>query len=134
MIYDKIVFCSVIIFAIYAIYFEYTESYHAYRFNEPELTDSPISSLRKIKNCINYEINTIKWRRTLLASFISTFMIFLLVLQRFPTTKEMVLYFGIIFLVFYLFRQNYAHLISENAVELGHKNLEHLKTKIIDYI
>jgi hypothetical protein len=91
-----------IILGGFAFYKEKNEAKHAYMQGEPKESNSVLTLLRKIQISSGFEINTIKWRRALLAAVPAVLLVFLLVLLRFPTPRECILSFLIVFSLFYI--------------------------------
>jgi len=126
-IYDQITISIYVIFSILAVYFEYTDGYHAYRFNEVKDGEKMSSSLRKLKNCLECEVKGVKWRRVFIAALSTTLLIYLVGHGRFPNVKELVISVFFTFIIFYIMWSNYDNMITKYAVTLGVAHIENIK-------
>lgn len=119
-------------FSIYAIYREYTEHDDAFTKNKVRVKDSIWSSLRKLENCLDYDKKTIKWRRTLIATLISMILLFGVFHRRSPSSKEFIIHFFFIFVVFYVMWQNYSDRTASGAVLYGRENIDNIKRQLAE--
>ena len=117
----------IIFFTIYAIYFEVKEQCHSYEAGKPKQGDKLKICLEKIKCCLTYDMKTIKWRRSLIASTVIIILVFLLVHKRKPELNEMLLYIIICFVVMHVNWKTYTSMVSTEAITYGLENIKKLK-------
>ena len=114
-------------FALFALVKEYIEHDDAYTLNKAKPGDSLHAALRKLKNCINYNQKTIKWRRTLLTTLLSIVLIFGLFRKKFPSAKELLIYFFFIFMAFYINWEHYVYRTASGAAKYADENIQNIK-------
>ncbi len=119
-----------IILGSFAFYKERNEAKHAYMQGEPKETNSVQTLLRKIQISAGFEINTIKWRRGILAAVPAVLLVFLIVLLRFPTPREFILSFLIIFSLFYILLKLHQRINVESSFNNIKKGLMLVREKI----
>jgi hypothetical protein len=123
---------ALIFFAIFALYREYHDHDDAFTYHKAVEKDSIFSSLTKVENCLNYDQKTIKWRRILLTTLLSILLLFGIFHQRFPTAKELLIYFFFIFVVFYMNWQHYVKRTASGAVIYGRENIANIRKQIAE--
>ena len=72
-------------------------------------------------------IYTVKWRRILLCTVFIIILLFGIIHNRFPSTREIVLYMAIVFGTIYVFGSLYTQQISMRANELGKRCIKFIK-------
>ena len=115
---------------IYGVVFEYTEANHSFQAGKPKDNESILSSIRKMEICMRYELRMVKWRRFFICSCIITLLIFSLIHQRFPSTKELLLYVAIIFIILIFNQVNYESRITNEVVSYNKQNISNLKKQL----
>jgi len=119
-----------VFFAIYALYKEYIEHDDAFTYNKASDKDSISSSLGKLEKCLRYDQKTIKWRRILLTTLLSVSLIFGILYQRFPSTKELLIFVCFIFVSFYTNWQHYSSRTASGAIKYGTDNISNVKKQL----
>ena len=114
----------------FAFYKERNEAKHAYIQGEPKEKNGIQTLLRKLQISAGFEINTIKWRRAILAAVPTVLLIFLIALLRFPTPREFILSFLIVFSLFYILLKLHQRFNVEACFNNMKKGLELLRGKI----
>ena len=84
-------------------------------------------SFQKLKNCINYDIKTVKWRRIFVPTVISVFFVYIIALKRFPTAKEFIISIAVTFIPFYFSYNNYSNTTSKEAFNYSLENINNIK-------
>lgn len=118
---------TLLFFCVYAILKEYKEHDDCFALGKYRERDSVHSSLRKLVKCVESDGNTVKWRRTLLATTISIIIIFGLVHTHIPTAKELLLYILIIFIVFYMSWHTYSIRTTGKAAIYAKEHIDNIK-------
>ena len=132
-IHEKIIISICVIFLIFAVYFEYADGHHSYRFTEKKNTDKLNTSLRKIKTLLKCDTYSIKWRRVLISSILATFLIYLVGYGRLPTSKETVITLFIIFIIFYNMWINYTKTVTKKTISVGIEHIDNIKMKLSEH-
>jgi len=122
-----ILICIIIFFSIFAVIFEIKDQHNAYTLGKASEKDTVGDSLRKLKICMTYDTKTIKWRRILLATTAAVIFIFGIVCRRLPETRELLLYFVIIFCCFELSWRSYTSRTSLEVIKYSEENMKQLK-------
>lgn len=125
-----IVYIIVFFFVLFAIKFEKTDYANAYDLSKPKKSDKPKRIFKKIRVVTSYDNHTIKWRRIYISSVLSTVLIFLIIYQRIPSQKELLLYIAIIYAIFALQWSNYTSVISSQASSYINTHLKNLQKHI----
>ena len=115
---------------IFAFLGEIQHQKNAYCLNKATEKDTIQRSFQKLKNCINYDIKTVKWRRIFIPTIFSTFLVYIFALKRFPTAKEFILSASVIFIPFYFSYTNYSETTSKEAMKYSLDNIKNIKTII----
>lgn len=111
----------------YAVKMEWTEQCHSYLSAVGQESDSIIKTFRRLDNCLLAESRTVKWRRSYIAAFVGTVLLFALGLQRWPQPKEIILFIAVIYVVYYTTLVNYTARISDRVTAIGRENIARLK-------
>lgn len=119
----------IILIFIFAVYREKIDSPHLYINAIPNENDSKSMLYKKLTRCLNYEITTIKWRRSYICAVISTVLIFLMVYYRIPEPKEIVLYILIFYIVYYMSWKDFTKRVSCPVENIGQEIIKNLKIK-----
>lgn len=115
-----------IFISIFAYLKEKEDQANCYRIAKPAEKDTIKQIVKKINETISYDTKSIKWRRALICSIISVFVIFALVETRIPQIREFILYLIVIYVVQYVSWKNYNKVISYPAKKYGELNLDKL--------
>lgn len=107
-----IFYLIVIILTFVAIKYELDDATNAFKGYKPKKFDTPKRILHKIDNLVSYDQKTIKWRRIFVVSVVISLMIPLILYQRFPTSKELLIITSISYVIFILQWCNYTENIS----------------------
>lgn len=121
---EKIILCILLFFGIFAFYKEYTEHDDSYSAFIPNNVDNVNNTLRKLEKCVDYEEKTVKWRRVFLTTLGTMLLLFGLCGHSTPTAKDLILYFFIIFLMFYV---NWFHYISRTVSPVIKYQKQHVR-------
>lgn len=113
--------------SIYAFIFEKNEASDALVKGIPDKKDNINKLYRKLEWCSTYETRTVKWRRILLCTVFIIILLFGIIHNRFPSTREIVLYMAIVFGTIYVFGSLYTQQISMRANELGKRCIKFIK-------
>lgn len=117
----------------YAARKEYTEYDDPIKPYIPTTEKVSISRLLyNLENCVEYEGKTIKWRRTLLTTFV-IILLFGIFTQKIPSAKDLLLSFLIIFTPFYLMWGTYSKRTSGDAVKCCKENIKNIKSQLAKY-
>lgn len=125
-----IMYIIVFFFVLFAVKFEKNDYANAYDLSKPKKSDNPKRILKKIRIATSYDNHTIKWRRIYVSSVFSTVLIFLIIYQRIPSQKELLLYIAIIYVVFAFQWSNYTSVISSQVSSYVNTHLKNLKKHI----
>lgn len=112
---------------IFATYFEHKSANNPYSSAKVKTNDSIITSLRKIRYCMTYELRVIKWRRSFISAVLATFLIFLLCWNRIPTPQELLTHLLIITVVFSGMWSHFSDKTSTNASFYCDENITNIK-------
>ena len=93
-------------------------------------TDTTFKLLQKIRLASRYEINSVKWRRSILITFILTLILIPLLYGRLANIYELVVIFVVCYLVVYSFTLFYNDKLSMEAVKIIDENCELVQYKI----
>jgi hypothetical protein len=118
------------IFSLIALYKEKYEQENAYILSIPDKKDTIQTIFKKINYALEYETTTIKWRRSLISSFLILFILFAFVYARIPTPKEIILTFSISYMIFYFNFITYTNIVSNEAIKYGKQNIRKIKKYI----
>lgn len=127
---ENIIFIPILFLTFYAIIFELKDQSNAYSLGKHKQTDSINKSFRKLKKCISYDLKTVKWRRILVPSVFTCFLVFFIVHKKLPNAKEFLLYIGVVFISFYITYKNYSSKTTKEAILYSVENIKHIKSII----
>ena len=111
----------------WAIVLEKKDRDHSYKASDVRENDSIMTSLRKIRYCMTYELRVIKWRRSLISAVIATFLIFLLCWRRFPTSQEFITHMLLFTAIFAAMWNNFVVKTGSDVLNYCDKNIENIK-------
>ena len=97
-----IIYSAIVLLGGFAFWKEKNEAKDAFTKGKPIEGNSLDTLLRKIQISSGFEINTIKWRRALMAAIPAVLLVFLIVFKRLPEPREFVLSFIIVFSLIYV--------------------------------
>jgi len=97
---------------------------------EPKSSDSVNQLLNKIKLSSNVASNTVKWRRSLLLSVVIVILISLVVLEKFPCGKQLVLMVFLAFIIIYFSFSYYEYHYEKYPVNNIHKSINYIRDQL----
>lgn len=101
-----------------------------YEKGQPKNSDNINELLNKIKISTNCEASTVKWRRSLLLAMIISLLISLIILQRFPSGKEMFLMVFITFIIIYFSFSYYEYHYNKYPMININKSVNYIRNKL----
>jgi ABC-type tungstate transport system substrate-binding protein len=125
-----LIYIVIITLTLYAIVFELTEHHHSYMLAKPKKDDTINTSIHKLKTCIKYQFSYVAWRRMIICTVLFTLLVFSLVHRRYPTSKEILLYTIIGFVVLTLNRVDYQRRSLGNVVDYSKTNLKNIDRRV----
>ena len=120
----------IIFFTLFAIKYESDDATNAFKGHKPRALDTNKKILQKIEGLVSYDQKTIKWRRAFVVSVIIAFLIPLILYQRFPTSKELLIITAISYVIFILQWNNYIENTSVPVAKYTRYHLNKLKYRI----
>jgi len=124
------IWCFLFFWLCFAFICEYREQKNAYISAIPKENDTIYASLRKLRYLMTYEVRVIKWRRSLLAAFISTILIYLIVWNKIPNTRELILHIILLTSVYSYTWDTFSSRTAKEASSLADKNINKIKKNI----
>ena len=106
-----------------AIIHEKNDQKNAYSYCSPNKKDKINKILNKIKQSLFYEYKTIKWRRIYISTICSIFFVYLFVFERYPSVREIIMMFLIIYTIFYTSVSHYMKTTVKDVTQTGLTNL-----------
>jgi len=126
MKYVIVIFFIIISFAIYK---EYIEVDDAYKNGIPSQNNSIPTLLKKIVICAGYEQNLIIWRKVAIITVIEVIVLHLVVYDRFPSPKESLLSFIVLFSLTYAVFM-YQNKLATVPVSYVKENIKRVKKRM----
>jgi ABC-type phosphate/phosphonate transport system permease subunit len=117
----------IILLSAYAFIFEKNESSDAFIKGIPDKKDSINKLYKKLEWCATYETRTVKWRRTLLSTVFIIILLFGFIHNKFPNTREVVLYMVFIFGTIYISGSLYTQQISMKVNDMCKNCIKFIK-------
>ena len=111
----------------FAVIKEKSDHQHSYAASQTLDKDSIMTSIRKIRYCMTYELRVVKWRRSLLSATITTFLLFTVCWQRLPTASEIITHMLLITVVFSIIWSNFSTRTGTDALRYCDGNISHVK-------
>ena len=118
----------------FAIKYELDDGSNAFDGYKPNIKDNSESIINKIEQIIRYDQRTIKWRRIFIASIIISFILPLILYQRIPTSKELLLTVAVCYTVIKIQWDNYIENISKPISKYVKKHLYKINKNYIKQI
>ena len=122
-----ILVCFILFWIVFAVIKERDEQKNAYSAAETRDNDSILSSLRKIRYCMTYDLRTIKWRRSIISAGIITVMLFALLWHRMPSSSELLTHMILIAAVVAAVWSNFSSRTSSEVATYVDSNIDHVK-------
>jgi uncharacterized membrane protein len=97
---------------------------------QPKNTDNVNELLNKIKISANATLNTVKWRRSLLLAVVIAIFISMIILEKFPSGKQLFLMVFLTFIIIYFSFSYYEYHYEKYPVNNIHKSINYIRNQL----
>ena len=101
-----IIFSVAFCLFIYAFYREKHDQKNAYLLGKANIKDSLSLSIHKLDICFSYDLKTVKWRLSFIATNLIILLIFALIRKELPTAQEYLVISCTYFYKYYIHQRN----------------------------